>query len=1148
MKLALCMIAKDREREIVKALNSTEGVFDVYCLQDTGSKDKTPEVFKNWCKEHKKECQVSRKYLGKPYKFVVVNGEKVLGDFASARNDSFNLARKAGAGYAFWIDSDDVLVNPQGILPLAEKMKRDNIHLAIMTYVYAKAQGNIKPVVQQRERLIDLGIEGYWINRVHEVYSTKQRARMIEVRDIWPEHEREVKTVLDTGRRNHLIMKAQEEEEGIKSFSDAMLNNYAYDHWEHREYEESIKYYKILLKRNLQPSEFLFQIYIKLARAYLQLGNNNKAIEYANESLKLTKSFGEPYVILAEAYNNMANYDDAIYFADKVLQIGIPRTSAPINEIEYLVIPRRIKINCYLQKGDLETALKIVQELMQYDEGIRQEKSVLEKDLLRRNTILGLNNIVRYLQANNKIKYANRLREAIPFDLLDDKVVRNIISEMLNDYNRKTREIKLKGAKSIIFYAGQGVIEPWDGETDVTKGIGGSEGMCIQLSRELAKLGNKVIVYNDCGNSSGKVFGGVMYEYFDRWDSEMKSDIFVSLRRPDVFQRLIRAKKQYLWLHDTTYGDLPTSLFYAPNKVIVLSEAHKQVIKQNHGIDDDDIFWVSRNALNPIAIKYAEENAGERNPYQIIYASSYDRGLDNVLEAWPKIKQAVPQAELKIFYGWDTYDKLMNARKSEEMMRFKTQMVEAIARSEGVQELGKISQNELYKEFAQSGVWAYFSEFYEISCFPRGTRILTQRGDVNIEDLLIDDKVFTHTNELQRIKNLQRKYSQERKYKIEVQCGDDIICTPEHPFYITQESKKSWKNFGQSIKGDKVWKEAKDLKENDILVRSVPQIHKGSIYDVLSIPKQRINNLPTKESWKDNVFHYSDPKVARWLGYFLGDGSANVRTGKVSILIANRHKDKYYQVYKEIMANFDVEIKERELRGCIELFFYSHRFAKFMKKEFYDKSGRKKIEWNIINSRNYKNIYQGLMESDGFDNGYNKSFTNTSLSLIGTMRSILANMGISAKTNKRMHSFGGESYFLIWTESKLKHYGFDGKYLYTRVKKVSHSLRSCSVYNLEVEDDNSYVANGYIVHNCINAMSSQALGCIPVCTPYAALNETVSTKYGMKIQLDKIADALIYILRNPKEFESRRKPMTEWARKQFNMAELGKQWDKEFNG
>ncbi len=64
--------------------------------------------------------------------------------------------------------------------------------------------------------------------------------------------------------------------------------------------------------------------------------------------------------------------------------------------------------------------------------------------------------------------------------------------------------------------------------------------------------------------------------------------------------------------------------------------------------------------------------------------------------------------------------------------------------------------------------------------------------------------------------------------------------------------------------------------------------------------------------------------------------------------------------------------------------------------------------------------------------------------------------------------------------------------------------------------------------SCINAMTAQAMGAVPVCTPEAALKETVSSEYGMKVQLSDMADAAIHMLKNQEELDKRREPMMEW--------------------
>ena len=48
------------------------------------------------------------------------------------------------------------------------------------------------------------------------------------------------------------------------------------------------------------------------------------------------------------------------------------------------------------------------------------------------------------------------------------------------------------------------------GDTADKKPLGGSESALLYLSRELAKLGHKVVIYNNCGKESG-MFNNVDY-------------------------------------------------------------------------------------------------------------------------------------------------------------------------------------------------------------------------------------------------------------------------------------------------------------------------------------------------------------------------------------------------------------------------------------------------------------------------------------------------------------------------------------------------------------------------------------------------------------------------------------------------------------
>ena len=102
-----------------------------------------------------------------------------------------------------------------------------------------------------------------------------------------------------------------------------------------------------------------------------------------------------------------------------------------------------------------------------------------------------------------------------------------------------------------------------------------------------------------------------------------------------------------------------------------------------------------------------------RNPKKVIYTSSYDRGLQHLLEIWPDVKKEVPEATLDIFYGWKLFDQFY--KDNPASMSWKGKMLEMM-KAEGVTDNDRVSQAELTKEYESAGIFAYPAHFGEINC------------------------------------------------------------------------------------------------------------------------------------------------------------------------------------------------------------------------------------------------------------------------------------------------------------------------------------------------------------------------------------------------------------------------------------------------
>ena len=99
--------------------------------------------------------------------------------------------------------------------------------------------------------------------------------------------------------------------------------------------------------------------------------------------------------------------------------------------------------------------------------------------------------------------------------------------------------------------------------------------------------------------------------------------------------------------------------------------------------------------------------------HKLFWGSSYDRGLDMLLYMWPDIKQAYPDAELHICYGWDLFLKV--ASGNPERMKWKVSMDTLIAQP-GITHHGRVGKEELARVRKLCGIWAYPTYFKEINC------------------------------------------------------------------------------------------------------------------------------------------------------------------------------------------------------------------------------------------------------------------------------------------------------------------------------------------------------------------------------------------------------------------------------------------------
>ncbi len=280
---------------------------------------------------------------------------------------------------------------------------------------------------------------------------------------------------------------------------------------------------------------------------------------------------------------------------------------------------------------------------------------------------------------------------------------------------------------------------PYDGRTVYQRGLGGSESAVTYLSEELAKVGFSVTVFNECNadDTSPGVYNGVEYQPLASLrDHPCNFDIAISSRSvepwvpshlrdaitlkvdPAVFEKIQQCSHKILWLHDTfCYGDHLLEQLAVDNyinELFVLSDWHMSyVLNCDHGRRRNyevlkNRTWITRNGIRNW-LDWVD--ISQKNPTQYVYNSSVSKGMAPLLERiWPRVRQAIPDATLKIVGG---YYRFRSDQEPDEQEQRWHNLKNYYDGKDGIEFLGIITQREIAQVLAHSTFMLYPAAFPE---------------------------------------------------------------------------------------------------------------------------------------------------------------------------------------------------------------------------------------------------------------------------------------------------------------------------------------------------------------------------------------------------------------------------------------------------
>ena len=372
---------------------------------------------------------------------------------------------------------------------------------------------------------------------------------------------------------------------------------------------------------------------------------------------------------------------------------------------------------------------------------------------------------------------------------------------------------------------------------------------------------------------------------------------------------------------------------------------------------------------------------------------------------------------------------------------------------------------------------------YSSPCFVAGTLVMTKDGLKNIEDVTCYDYVLTHNNKYEQvIQSMEKNYSG-TMYKIKAMLSDNIDCTPNHPFYV-REMHRTGHNRIRTFE-EPIWKFAQDLKKTDYLCVAINQESKLPEWNGTEDNRwghhKQVNRL--KSLFTNNDFWYL-------MGRYVGDGwktqyiqkSTGEKKSRGIKICCSKKKELDKVSLENAIKNCGFHYIMTEERTVYKFHIVSKELYEFVGRYGYFANG-KKIDGETINLpiEYLRSFIEGYVASDGSYIEKTKLYKISSVSkelIYGIAQCVAKTYKMPYKIyyQKRTdkHVIEGRlvnqspQWQICWKTKKTKqdHAFYENGYIWCPIRNIETFESDCKVYNLEVENDHSYTANGCIVKNC----------------------------------------------------------------------------------
>jgi len=374
----------------------------------------------------------------------------------------------------------------------------------------------------------------------------------------------------------------------------------------------------------------------------------------------------------------------------------------------------------------------------------------------------------------------------------------------------------------------------------------------------------------------------------------------------------------------------------------------------------------------------------------------------------------------------------------------------------------------------------YDNEAY-MNCLPGDTLVMTESGVKRIDEIQLGERLYTFNKDSNTlaVSRCSGLFDNGVRPVYEIVTLHHLIrSTPNHPYLVVN---RRGRGRGRELR----WRMLSELRVGDGIV-VLKRLARGEAFKFFS-PVTR-NHYKVHRLNEVKIPTQSSPELLEYLGLYVGDGWVRPRKGEVGFAITEGStRKRLLELHKRLFGEDTLERLDEYY-----VYFNSVNLARFIHSLGFGRGAKSKTipSWVFTLTEDEKEAFvEGLLLSDGYRYGKSYRYVSSSQDLLKRLRLLLQTMNyrvgkITWQTAKKGKKFPHRTLlkdtgcgFLCFSkkrswnlEKDWSQYRYQDPLIETdnftveAVRRVEY-VGNLRTYDLRVEKDHNFIAEGVVVHN-----------------------------------------------------------------------------------